>query len=106
MYRLEITIPCTSTTGGPSSASPPTRAWMRPMGVSVHTRLRVIPFDPRVSPRPPVLVAALLFMFSPLTVSIRLRNASGVPQALFLVREEVEHPGTTRLFASERKVDI
>jgi len=36
------------------------------MGVSVHTRLRVIPFDARVSPLPPILVVALvLFMSSP-----------------------------------------
>src|SRR5258707_13513580 len=37
--------------------------------------------------------------------SIRLKNATGVPRRLSIVREEVEHPGTTRLFASGKKVD-
>src|SRR5437016_4625815 len=80
MYRLEITIPCTSTTGSPSSVSPPTRACTRPAAVSVHVRLSVIAFGGRLSPFPAALVPCML-QPAPHSLRSSVQGSSGVSLA-------------------------
>src|SRR5258706_13355695 len=58
---------------------------------------------------PPKSIRRSIYRFLLYACRYRLhpaKDASGVPQGLFPVREEVERPGTTGLFAPERKVDI